>query len=198
MTTTSSLSSTPTASSACDPELIAALRAGDSHAFGALYDRYAKKLVNIAARDTDSEAIAEEVVQEAFFRMWVNRERLLEDGSPVGYLYRTVRRRVWNYHRHCKVEDVSAELVRNTEPEPIYEPHLDVDKGIDAIRLRAEVLAAVNELPRQMATTYRLLRLEHLTYPEAALRMGLSIKTVEMHMSRALKVLRSRLSNMVV
>jgi RNA polymerase sigma-70 factor (ECF subfamily) len=78
----------------------------------------------------------------------------------------------------------------------VYEPHLDVDNGIDALHLRNEVLAIVNELPQQMRVTYHLLRLENLTYAEAARRMGLSVKTVEMHMTRALRVLRVRLERM--
>jgi RNA polymerase sigma-70 factor (ECF subfamily) len=183
----------PLTAASCDPAIIAALRAGDANAFGQLHAQYAKKLITVAARGTDSVAIAEELVQDAFFRMWVNRERLMENGSPVGYLYRTVRRRVWNYHRHCRVEHASAQRARIIDGEPVYEPHLDVDNGIDAVYLRNEVLAVVDELPHQMRVTYRLLRLENLTYAEAARRMGLSVKTVEMHMTRALKVLRVRL-----
>lgn len=199
MATRSSSSSTSGATRRwCEPELIAGLRAGDNEAFSTLYDRYAKSLVHVATRESENEAIAEDVVQEAFFRMWLNRERLREDGSPLGYLYRTVRRRVWNYHRHCKVEEYSALMARNGEAEPICEPYLDIERDIDGLKIREEVLAVVDTLPRQMAATYRLLRLESLTYPEAAARMGLSIKTVEMHMTRALKVLRVQLSHLPI
>ena len=137
----------------------------------------------------DEYELAEEMVQEVFVKFWEKCESIAPDSSVKSYLYRSVHNTCLNYIKHLKVRDNYRQhmLVKmETEPHNLY----DEDDGLN---LERKIYDAIDELPPQCQKIFKLSRFEGLKYQEIADHLGLSIKTIEVQMGKALKVLREKL-----
>lgn len=150
----------------------------------ALLCRYAKSLLN----DVDE---AEEVVQNTFYILWNKRESIEIKGSLKAYLYKAVRNDCLNKLKHLKVRKMHAEDYKHSMG-MAYE---DSGKLIQAKELRQKIDEALTTLPEQCGKVFRLSRFEELKYQEIAEHLNISVKTVEIHMSKALKLMREQLKD---
>ncbi len=135
------------------------------------------------------ETMAEEIVQNVFFKVWDKRQLLEIESSPKAYLYKAVYHDCLNYLKHKKVKAAHAmHVVRHGETKA---------DGASAKLLTGElkdrIHAALNELPEQCRTIFQMSRFEGLKYQEIADEMGLSVKTIENQMGKALKLMRAKL-----
>ncbi len=164
---------------------------GDKQAFEqvfksyyALLCRYAKSLVN----DLDE---AEEVVQNTFYIIWSKRETLEIKGSLKAYLYRAVHNDCLNKLKHLQIRKAHADHYKHTNS-GAYE---DTGKALQAKELRQKIEQAIVTLPEQCGKVFRLNRFEELKYQEIAEQLNISVKTVENHMGKALKLMREQLKD---
>lgn len=112
------------------------------------------------------------------------------NGNIVAWLFATLRNKVLHelrssYHRNmhtAKLKTLSDDCTNN-----------DVPDYLDAKNLEAKIMDIINTLPPQCQEAFRLSRFEGITYKEIAVRMNISVKTVEKHISRALLVLKNEL-----
>ena len=147
-----------------------------------------KSLHSYASSIIKDEASAEELVQGIFVKLWERRETLLPTLSVTAYLYRSVYNESLNYIKHNKVKDKYRLHAINTGN--IYE-----ESNPAALRqLQQQIDKALNELPEQCRTVFQLSRHEDLSYRAIADRLGISVKTVEGHMGKALRLLRTKLA----
>lgn len=170
-------------------DLLQRLRRGDEAAFDEIFRSWYASLVRAAESIVRSRAVAEELVQDVMLELWRRRESLVEGGSAQAYLFQSVRNRSLNYVRHERVE-------RRAEPEAervaqIQAPaqSLLVEEEIDVALRRA-----VAGLPDRCREVFELSRIHGLKYSEIATVLGISVKTVEAQMGKALKVLRVELA----
>lgn len=131
----------------------------------------------------------EEVVQEVMFKLWVNREKTTFTASPKAYLFGAVRNACLNELAHRKV----VEKHRMAQEEKGFAASAETDPLI-ASELEKRIQQAINALPSERKKIFILSRYESLTYAEIAQQLGISVKTVENQMSKALKTLREELS----
>jgi len=173
-----------------DQELMASLKQGDRVAFTELFGRYNSLLLSFAAKKTGSLDDAEDAVQEVFIRLWNCREELEILGNARAYLHRAVVNQVLNQY---KKERVKSEHVASFQV--FLNTHTDTTdyKAREAI-LNEIIEREINSLPGKMAEVFRLRRDQQLSNREIAEQLGISEQTVETHIKRALKVLRSRLA----
>lgn len=174
-----------------DLDLVRRVRFGDEAAFEQIFRMYYVRLVSFARTGIDSQDVAEETVQEVFLHIWMRRESWVVERSLAAYMFRAVRNRISNARRSLKLEtSYNADIAR------------EADAGSEAPgdgRLReAEIEAALAKalalLPDRARQVFLLSRRQHLTYAEIAEVLGIGVKTVEMHMARALSRLRLALS----
>jgi RNA polymerase sigma-70 factor (ECF subfamily) len=167
--------------------LIEDLRSGDPEALARLMDRFWAPLVGYARRLLPEHTDPQDIVQEAFVRLWARRGELREDGSLKALLYTTVRNASLDVVRTTRRrERLRATGFRSTPPRTPYEEV----QGAELQRLAA---AAVARLPEKRREVFRLVREEGLSYRDTAAVMGLSEQTVANHMSLALADLRANL-----
>jgi RNA polymerase sigma-70 factor (family 1) len=174
-----------------DEELVALLTGGDAAAFRLLYDRYWKRMLAKAYTQLGSHADAEEVVQDTFINLWNRRERLQLKYTFTTYIaaamrYEIMARIARNKIRlHLSLDDVTVKPIADDATR----------QWLDFEDLLAEIESAVQALPEKCQLVFRLSREQGLTEKQIAEHLSISPKTVEAHMSKALKSLRSALKN---
>lgn len=170
-------------------DLLERLRQGDEAAFDSIFREWYPSLVRSAESIVRSRAVAEEVVQDVMLELWRRRESLAKDSSPQAYLFQSTRNRALNHIRHERVEQKSEpELIRQTEMSASAHSQL-VEEEIEAA-----LKTAVSELPDRCREVFELSRTHGLKYAEIAITLGISVKTVEAQMGKALRTLRVKLA----
>ncbi|MEM8600100.1 MAG: RNA polymerase sigma-70 factor [Bacteroidota bacterium] len=168
----------------------ASLRRGDGAAFEALFRALHPPLVRFAAGFVQSGAEAEDLVQEAFVRLWERRADIDPTLSVRAWLYRTVRNRALNQIRDRRRR---ADLLDAQPPRPTTTAAPDIALEARALADRLRTLVAA--LPERQREAFVLTRVEGLAHTEVAEVMGIAASTVNVHLVRALKALRAGLAD---
>jgi RNA polymerase sigma-70 factor, ECF subfamily len=165
-------------------EWVGRIRAGDESAFETLFRACAPGLCLFATRYLGSRSAAEDLVQELFLSLWKKRGELEITGPVDTYLYRAARNRALNQLRHSQVEERFRTAVLERGMEGAISPDVEILEMLD-------VQDAIQGLPPRCRLVFTLHHHHGLTYADIARSLGLSIKTVETQMGRALKSLRA-------
>jgi RNA polymerase sigma-70 factor (ECF subfamily) len=175
-----------------DNEIIGRIRNGDVGQFESLFRssyvslvRYAKTLI----KDHDT---AEEIVQDLFFRLWQDKEKINIESSLNGYLFRSVHNRCLHHIEHIKVVERHAEEVSYDQPQ-VQESPSDI---LNYKELQEKVARILERLPERCGKIFTMNRFEGLKYTEIAEKLSVSVKTVEANMGRALKEFRRELTQL--
>lgn len=166
--------------------LVLRLIDGDEDAFCELYASYKNRLIYFAMRFLKSHEYAEDVFQDAFTVIWQGRRFINPDTSFSSYLYTIVRNRVLNQLRDLDNQDklkeqILAQAVDYTE---------DTKHRIMADDLRHLIACAMQQLTVRQREVFRMSREEQMSHQEIADALGISINTVQEHISTSLRVLR--------
>jgi RNA polymerase sigma-70 factor (ECF subfamily) len=133
---------------------------------------------------------AEEIVQNIFLKLWEKKEEITIKENISVYLYRAVHNESLNYLRHRKVRSAyQSYAMRQHKQTELERP---AEKVVEK-ELEKKLEVALQELPEQCRTIFQLSRYEDLKYREIADKLGLSVKTIENQMGKALKLLRLKL-----
>jgi RNA polymerase sigma-70 factor, ECF subfamily len=178
-----------------DREWVARIRTGDVAAFESMWRAYKNDIGAFVMSYVRSRAAAEEVVQDLFLRIWVQRHLWEVPGPFHTYLFSAARNRAINYLRHERVEAAFRERVACGGGDGVAAEARAADADEEAVThaLAADIGRSVAALPERCQEVFRLVRFHHLSYAEVATVLGISVKTVEVHMGRALTALRARL-----
>lgn len=172
-----------------DNTIIELIMEGNKAAFERMFRSSYKILRAYALTFLKDNDIAEEVLQIVFCRIWEKRHLLKPDGSLKAYLYRAVHNESLNHLKHEKVK-ASFQLYYTDQVE---ESDDDASSKMQASELDYHLQQAINELPQQCRIIFQMSRFEQLKYRQIAEQLGLSVKTVENQMGKALKILRLKL-----
>jgi RNA polymerase sigma-70 factor (ECF subfamily) len=171
--------------------LVAQIRTGSTSAFEELFTAFAAALANFVFRYVESQDDAQEIVQDLFFTLWRDRERLIVTGSIHDYLYAAARNRARDWLKHRRVMHRWQE--RAVHEIDIVETEDAVDQQLIRAEERAAIERALAELPERRRAICTLRWTSGLSYAEIAQRLGISEKTVETQLNRAVRELRQRL-----
>jgi RNA polymerase sigma-70 factor (ECF subfamily) len=174
--------------------LVARIRDGDRAAFEVVFDRYAAQLVAFARAQVGSTAVAEEIVQDVFFAVWMGRERWIVRRSVRAYLCQAVHNRALNYHRDHRDEQQRLDSIDAASAAERCEAPERADDRLTNAELRQAIHRAMATLPEKNRQVFHLVRRQQLTYPEVAEVLGISVKSVEAHVHRAAHALRELLA----
>lgn len=177
-----------------DAFLIDRLQKRDEKAFEQVFKKNFKNLHAYAFTLLNDGMAAEEMVQNVFFKLWERHNRITISGTVEAYLYKSVYNESLNYLKHLKVR-AEHRLYVSHKKEADGGYH---SKTLQAKELQQRISEAMNELPEQCRTVFQLSRFEELRYKEIASRLGISVKTVENHMGKALKMLRAKLADFLI
>jgi len=157
---------------------------GDEDAFKYFFDTYYDDLCNFVNGYLRDEKLSEDIVQDIFIYLWEKKDSLSSDCSIKSYLYSASKNKSLNYLRNAKNKNRIAE---NFILQSDSVSNESADQFLEFEELKKILCNAVEKLPPQCKTVYRLSRDGGLTYKEISEKMGIAVKTVENQMSIAIK-----------
>jgi RNA polymerase sigma-70 factor (ECF subfamily) len=176
--------------------LIHKIRHGDIVAFEQIFKQYFPRLRNYAIRLTGKPDLAEDIVQEAFASLWEKRYLLIDDGNISSLLFKSVRNKTLNHLEHQKVVDkyIKAHHVDNQE-QNLYMLNFLTDYEYQDLheQMMQEIEKILENLPENARKVFYMSRMDGKKNKEIARELNLNIKTVEKHLSKTTKTLKSRL-----
>jgi RNA polymerase sigma-70 factor (ECF subfamily) len=172
-----------------DYKHVAKIAQGDHEAFRALFMLYFPKVKFFIARLVKSDAVAEELAQDIFVKIWEKRQTLTALQSFNAYIYRMAKNTVLNHFQH---EYIKAKYAGQVASESTLSP----DELFQAKEAELLVQLTVAKMPAQRKKIFELSRASLLKNEEIAQRLQLSKKTVENHLNLALKEIRDVLKNL--
>jgi RNA polymerase sigma-70 factor (ECF subfamily) len=167
-----------------DQLLVDRVRQGDAGALELIFRRYGRLLLDVVHGYLAASDESEELIQDLFLWIWEHRASWTVPGELRPYLLTAARNRALNRIRHRRVEERLAGRVQSeSTPDPL--------SALTGDELAAVVARAIAELPPRCREVFRLIRQEELSHREVVALLGVSSKTIEIHMTRALSAIRA-------
>lgn len=177
-----------------DEALLELLKEENRQAFNVLYNRYWKKLYNTANKRIKDSEVAEEIIQDLFTSLWLNRHKLNIHTSFESYLHSSVR--------YMIIACFQKQMNKLRFEEGFSRVNVIADTATEDSILTNDLLSVLNRkvyaLPEKCRSVFELSRKDHKTNKEIAATLGISEKTVENHMTRALKILRMSFTSLCI
>lgn len=173
--------------------------AGRDIDFDELYKRYKHRFVLFANSYIKDPVAAENIVVDAFIYYWENRARMSDESDVPAYVLTVVKNKCLNYLRHLEVgEDYAKEVKEyyqwdlNTRISTLEacEPH-----ELFSAEIKRLVDEALENMPEKTRIIFCMNRIDGKSYKEISEEMGLSVKGVDFHICKALKILRIKLKD---
>lgn len=158
-------------------------------AFQKLFFDFFGPLCVFAHRYISERAKCEDIVQEVFFQIWKNRRKIIITTSARNYLITNVRNACIDSLRR---EELEKSYIEKSSTKSEADPS-DIMTLLSVSELENNINIALAKLPGNVRHTFELSRFEDKTYNEIATEMKISVKTVESHIGKALKLLRIEL-----
>lgn len=170
--------------------LLRAIVNDDQKSFKAIFMKYYSPLVILADRYIHSLSESEDVVQDMFFHLWKNRKNIQIKTSLRSLLLASVKNRSIDYVRKFKVRDKYESLCmeRDSQAEDILYSESELKDALNK---------ALSKLPEKVKQVFLMNRFQGLRYSDIAQKNGISVKTVEAYMTKALKMLRYEMSDYI-
>jgi RNA polymerase sigma-70 factor (family 1) len=167
--------------------LISLLRKDSEHAFELLFDHYHNLVYKVAMLYVKSPALAEDIVQDVFMKIWFQRNSLPDILSFESWVYTLAR----NVTINCLKKLAHESKVRTifTDEHPPFDN--STDHKIRNSQYNALLQKAIGDLPEQQQKVYRLAKEQGLSYQAIGNELSLSPLTVKTHMTRALAAIRA-------
>jgi RNA polymerase sigma-70 factor (family 1) len=172
-----------------DDRLVRQLTAGSEQAFKIIFDRYWDKVYAVCYRNTRAREESREMTQDIFKSLWERRETLDLKGTLGEYLGKAAKYQVFNFYRDKQTEKRHMDCFfmdycgedNCTENQVLYE------------QLEHRLGYLVDRLPCQCKAVFQLSREKNMSHRQISELLGISVKTVEYHMTNALKYLAKEL-----
>lgn len=167
-----------------DIDLMGRMRSGDDIALKLIYDKYWNQLYNSAFNILKDQQACEDIIQDVFINLWNKREFIEIKVSLKAYLFASTRYEVYRQVRLGNVrEDIFDHIHERMATPTEY-------GNIEHKELLSQINSIVENLSTKCKEVYKLSREEQLSHKEIASQLDISTKTVENHLSKALRQLR--------
>ncbi|MEJ7557102.1 MAG: RNA polymerase sigma-70 factor [Pedobacter sp.] len=168
-------------------ELFANFAKGDEHAFETIYRHYSKRLFPFVLKLVRVPELAEELIQDIFVNIWINRTAFAEVTHPTSYLFSIANRQALKYLKKVANDTRILKTITNYESASTNE----TEERIIFRESVASIKAAVAQLPVQRRMIWELSRNEGLSHEQIAEKLKISKNTVKNQMVHATKHIRN-------
>jgi len=172
-----------------DQELMDLLKVDPDAAVVEIYNRYWSLLLDTAYRRLKSREESEEVVQEIFISLYLRRNELHITSTLEGFLKNALKNKVLNFFRHQMRKERYVQLVESI---PVGQSN-EIEEQLHNRDLARQIKEATQRLPEKCREVFILSKIEHQSNSNIAEKLGISVSTVEKHISRGMKLMRENL-----
>ena len=170
------------------------IKNSDEQAFELLFRKYYSELKGFANKFLHNHDEAEEIVEEVFIKIWENRKSIDPNSSLVSYMFKIAQNLSLNALRKKKIESKSIEILKT---EYIENACFYTYEDYHICELEDNIVRAIEKIPSKSKEVFILSRISGLKYNQIADNLNISVKTVEAHISKALKILRLQLRDFI-
>lgn len=170
-----------------EKKLLLLISQDDTEAFSILFHQYKDKVYSIAIKLTGSTATSEEVVQDIFMKLWMNRKTLTEVGHFDAWFNTVVRNHLFSLIKKQAARENRERTFAGKTPS-FYN---NADQGVLLKETEELLEKALCTLPPQQHKVYRLVKERGMKKEEVASQLNLSTETVKAHLSKAIKNIRA-------
>jgi RNA polymerase sigma-70 factor (family 1) len=174
-------------------ELLRLLQTGDEKAFATIYNHYWKKMFYVAAQKLQSLGEAEEVVQDIFMELWRRKEEIHITTCLSSYLATCVKYKVIN----VLAKKSRQRTFRQHAASQLTLADHSTEQTLQLEELKRQLSAYTSRLPEKCRLVFQLSREEGFSHKQIAASLGISEKTVESHLTKALRALKTSLSHIL-
>ena len=170
-------------------EYVRRLNASDREAFAALFRLLREPLIRYVMNIVKEDMVAHDLVQDCFVALWNLRETLDADKSIKAYMYQMARNRALRHLRDSRLHETKHELIKQQSSREIP-VHEWPDAAIESDSLSKKLKRWLSALPERQREALELCRYQGLSHKEIAEVMQISPRTVNTHITHAIKNLR--------
>ncbi len=174
-----------------DTFLLQALKRGSEESFELLFKKYSGRLYYVAFQYLNDREETLEIVQEVFYKIWINHSKLQPELPFVPYLIRIAKNLIINQSRRKLVENAYLQTIQNGNSDFNNE----TDDHLQYSEIKDMINELVNKFPTKRKEVFLLSRSKGLTNKEISSKLNISESTVENHINKALNSLRADLKN---
>lgn len=178
-------------------ETFESFKKGEEAAFSYFYHKYFRRIASFCVQFVYDADEAENLAQEAFINLWQNRKNIDSINGIQSFLYTYAKSKCLNLIRHNKVKDkFTNDLLNQKERELDIEVLNSIQfDSLELNELERLIQEAINDLPPKTREVFIKKRFENKKNTEIAEEMQVTLKAVEAHMTKALKILKVKLSD---
>jgi len=170
------------------------LKKGDHSAFEKIFERYSKQLFQFSLSYLKSEAVAEDIVQEVFIKIWNSRSDIKTNTSFQSYLFTITLNSVRKYFNQLsRLNEVKHDIIFESSG---YKPDFDDKSNYQFMLDKLEEL--INQMPEKRREVFIKKKLEAKSLKEISEELDITPKTVEYHITEAMRFLRSEFEKLQV
>ncbi|WP_372934754.1 RNA polymerase sigma-70 factor [Mariniphaga sediminis] len=170
---------------------------GDEKMFEFIFKAYFPRLMAFAIKFVPDRVEAEDIIQEAFLKIWKEREKIEED-TFRSYVFTLVRNACLNHIKHQRiVSSYNAELEDKIKGEELYYTDFFSDPYHQTVfnEMESEIKVVLNNLSEQTRRVFHLSRFKGLKNTEIAQKLNITLRTVEKHNTKALQKLKEHFTS---
>lgn len=171
-----------------DSELFQLFLQGNEEAFNVIYEKYAWQLLDEAYKRLQSKEAAKEAVQEVFINLFLKRREIRYTQNLGGYLFTALRNKTLDIIRRDLLHATHQRMLAKQQS-----PYFSIEDKLWHKELEARLQHSIQLLPGKCREVFLLSRFEGLSYKSIAQKLRISVNTVEKHMVKALRILRSEI-----
>lgn len=181
----------PQSMSLQEKELLSALKQDNPDAFSALFKAYYKDLILYGGSILPEKEVIEDIIQNIFLKLWSDRHHLVIETSLKRYLIRAVKNSCFDELRHRAIVNTHRKFVEQNT----LESEEETENQILYSELNQDLEEAIRQLPEALREAFELSRIQGMKYEQIAERLKVSVRTIEVRISKALPLLRTYLKD---
>lgn len=170
--------------------ILSKLKSGDRDAFTLIFNEYFSKVKIFLCHIMGGDQLSEEFAQEVFVRLWINHSKISTDQPITSYLFTISKNIAMDYYRKRSSE---IKYIKHIEKSGDKEAK-DCDSELTYNQMSEIVEQAIENMPLKQRVVFKLSREDGLINQEIAEKLNLSRRTVEKHITNAIKVLKKDLN----
>lgn len=163
--------------------LLIKLKSGDLPAFTYFYNQYSLAILRRFKHMVAIEEVAEELLQDLFLKVWERKEQIDVTRSFQAYLYKIAENMIYDHYRRLKRDTILYHELLAAHGSKFE----DMEMDLQAKEVKRSIEEAIAALPTQQRKIFQMCKIEGKSYEEVSVELGISVATINTHISRGTK-----------